>query len=115
MTNTTTSIFTPASAVRTPSQLREHYEIEKELAARLRAAGQAERRTLYHSVYDERLRRIPAHPLITRSHDPAARQKAMALQLRLVLWFLPPGGVYLEIGPGDWAVALAMARHARRV
>lgn len=112
MTASNPATFAPA---RTPAQLREHYEIEKELANRLRGASRAERRALYHSVYDERLRRIPAHPLLTRAHDPAARQRAMLPQLRLVLSFLPPGGVFLEIGPGDCAVALAVARHARRV
>lgn len=102
--------------VRTVDQLREHYEIEKELAARLRQAGsQAERRGLYHVVYDERLRRIPAHPLLTQAQDRAAADRAAAPQVRLVLSFLKPGAVFLEVGAGDCTVAFEVARRARQV
>lgn len=49
---------------RTRNQVREHYEIEKELAARLRNASREERRHLYSSLYDDLLRRIPHHPML---------------------------------------------------
>jgi len=102
--------------VRSADQLREHYEIEKELAARLRQArSQTERRALYHAVYDERLQRIPSHPLLTQAQDPAARARGAAPQIRLVLSFLKPGATFLEVGPGDCTVALAVAQRARRV
>ena len=38
---------------RSAAQIRAHYDIEKELAGRLRRAGPAERRHLYTEVYDE--------------------------------------------------------------
>jgi len=107
---TTGQVFT-----RTADQKRDHYEIEKELAARLRKANQTERRSLYHTVYDERLRRIPAHPLLTKAQDPWARDRAAAPQVKLILTFLKPGGVFLEVGPGDCSVALAVAQQAKRV
>ena len=44
---------------RTAAQIRAHYEIEKELASRLRGASKAERRTLYASLYDELFRAFP--------------------------------------------------------
>jgi SAM-dependent methyltransferase len=101
---------------RTADQVRQHYEIEKELAARLRqATTQAERRSLYHVVYDERLKRIPAHPLLTQAQDPAARNRAAAPQVRLICSFLRPDAVFLEVGPGDCTVALGVARRARQV
>lgn len=105
----------PIRPTRTESQLREHYEIEKELALRLRTASQAERRNLYHSVYDERLRRIPAHPLLTKAQDASARDRAAAPQIKLIETFLQPSDVFLEIGPGDCSVALALTRRARQV
>jgi hypothetical protein len=40
----------------TPDQRRAHYEIERELASRLRSAAKEERRTLYSSLYDELFR-----------------------------------------------------------
>lgn len=112
---TSEAIVTGQPLTRTADQLREHYEIEKELAARLRRATRSERRSLYHTVYDERLRRIPAHPLLTQAQDPAARDRAGAPQLRLVSSFLKPDSVFLEVGPGDCKVALGLTRYARQV
>jgi SAM-dependent methyltransferase len=73
----------------------------------------AERRSLYHTVYDERLRRIPNHPLAVRAQAAGAR--ARPTHLPLVLALLPPGGNFLEIGPGDCALALRVAEHAGTV
>jgi Methyltransferase domain len=47
---------------RNPAELRAHYEVERELAARLRAASRTERRTLYPAVYDELFRWVRTHP-----------------------------------------------------
>jgi hypothetical protein len=47
---------------RTTRQLREHYEIEKALANRLRAAKKPDRESLYATVYDELFQRVPQHP-----------------------------------------------------
>jgi len=65
--------------------------LEKELAARLRKANQTERRSLYHVVYDERLRRIPAHPLLTKAQDPWARDRAASPTGETNLDFLEAG------------------------
>jgi len=43
-------------------QLREHYEIERELANRLRNASKEERVRLYASSYDELFLRVAHHP-----------------------------------------------------
>src|SRR4029450_11668406 len=95
---------------RTPAQLREHYEIEKELANRLRSAGKDERRRLYNVVYDERIRRIPDHPLAVQPADADARSRPVEPQLRLLKPFLNRDTVFLEIGPGDCALAREVAR-----
>lgn len=103
------------STKRTYEQLREHYLIEKELANRLRSASQAERRALYHVVYDERARRIPHHPLVVRAADPQAQARAIAPQARLLRAFVNAKTDLLEIGPGDCALAAEMARWVRHV
>lgn len=100
---------------RTPAQVREHYEIEKKLAARLRYAARAERGSLYQEVYDERLRAIPHHPLLTRATNQQARERAVAPQLRLIRSFINRDSVFMEVGPGDCALAMAVAQNVRHV
>lgn len=95
--------------------LRTHYDVERELADRLRAASRDERLSLYNTLYDERLARIPSHPLLARARDPRAREAAAAARLRLLKPFLTPHTRFMEVGPGDGAVAMAVARHVRRV
>jgi SAM-dependent methyltransferase len=97
------------------AELRHHYEVEKELAARLRDAPAAERLQLYKTVYDERLERIPQHPLLVQAKDPAAQARAVAPQLRLLQPFTTPDTVFLELGPGDGALSMAMAGRVKQV
>jgi hypothetical protein len=47
---------------RSPERLRLHYEVERELSDRLRAASAEERATLDGEVYDELFRRVEDHP-----------------------------------------------------
>lgn len=100
---------------RTMAQLKYHYDVEKELADRLRAATREQRRTLYHVVYDERSARIPDHPLVARSADAEAQARAVIPQLRLLRPFVGPRTTFLEVGPGDGALVIALARWARKV
>jgi SAM-dependent methyltransferase len=93
---------------RTEEQLREHYCIERELANRLRRAGPAERRVLYSALYDELLRRVPHHPMLSIG-DRGHRQRAVDHQLAFLDGFLAPDSIFMEIGPGDCALALRAA------
>ncbi len=104
-----------ASETRSIEQLREQFEIERELAERLRRAGRRERRGLYTEVYDELYRRVPHHPRWTRRTSPEARRAAHAGQLRVLGRFLRPGCTYLEIGAGDCLFAAQVARVAGTV
>ena len=54
---------------RTMEQRRAHYEVETELAARLRNSSREERRNLYTALYDELYEKVPDHPLLTRPGD----------------------------------------------
>jgi SAM-dependent methyltransferase len=95
--------------MRTPERLRAHYEIEKDLAARLRQAPRAERRRLYAALYDELFRRVPDHPQLQGKTAPQLRGLEVAWQLGLLSRFLKPETRFLELGPGDCAVTLAVA------
>src|SRR2546426_2685129 len=91
----------PAAGGRTAQQLREQYEIEKQLADRLRTAPRQERRHLYASAYDELYQRVPHHPQLTQKSCPHETAKAVASQMRFLGRFLNKDTIFLEIGAGD--------------
>lgn len=98
---------------RSLESIRRHYEIERELADRLRRASREERSTLYGEVYDELFRRVPDHPQLHRKRDPGREQ--VISQIQMLERFVGSNDTFLEIGAGDCAVSLAMAAVARRV
>ncbi|HVQ39325.1 MAG TPA: class I SAM-dependent methyltransferase [Pyrinomonadaceae bacterium] len=99
--------------MRSSDQTRNHYLIEKELASRLRAATKDERRELYTSLYDELFRRVPDHPQIALG--PEATHSDVHHRLALLRKYLHPNATYLEIGPGDCALAIEVAKLVRKV
>jgi SAM-dependent methyltransferase len=105
----------PQSEPRSYERVQEHYRIEKELAARLRSASQSERQRLYTAVYDELFQRVPDHPQLTMKVDERSRRTEVSQRLNLVRPYLKPETIYLEVGPGDCAFALAVARRVRKV
>lgn len=98
----------------TPAQVREHYEVEKEIASRLRDSHADQRRTLYSEAYDELFRRVPHHPMLAAKTsgkvDAAARR-----EIALLEGLTSGDSVYLEIGPGDCSIAKEMARRVEKV
>jgi peptidoglycan/LPS O-acetylase OafA/YrhL/O-antigen/teichoic acid export membrane protein/SAM-dependent methyltransferase len=99
---------------RTAEELREHFEIERELAAKLRSAvSREERRRLYSEVYRERSERISHHPLVRLADDPGARAASVIPQVRLLKPFLDLNRKFVEVGAGDGAVARAVAPHVK--
>ena len=98
----------PKFETRTMQQLREHYEIEKELASRLRNASREERRVLYSSLYDELFQRVPHHPQLIQKVSPAKH-------IQLLRRFLDEDVTFLEIGPGDCALSHGVAGFAKQV
>lgn len=103
----------PPEETRTVDQLRQQLEVERELAGRLRTAG--DRRGLYSALYDEFLRRVPHHPAVARRGDPAAPSELVSLQLQLLEPFLGPGTRFLEVGGGDCALPIALSHRLPRV
>ena len=89
-----------------------HYTIERELAARLRAAPANERARVYGEVYDELFRRVPDHPQL--AIDPAQRDREVSQKLRFVSRFLDHRSCLMEIGAGDCAFSLRAAPMIRR-
>ncbi len=88
---------------------REHYELEKTLAARLKTAPREERRTLYSEVYDELYRKLPNHPGNVQKQSEEVTAASVRGQLRFVSPFIDSKSVFLEIGAGDCALTRAVA------
>jgi ubiquinone/menaquinone biosynthesis C-methylase UbiE len=104
-----------APTSQTPAQVREHYEIEKALAARLRGADAAQRRTLYTAVYDELLRCVSHHPLLTGKHSPESVRAGLEYNVHALEPFLRPDTVFLEVGAGDCALSLELCKRVKHV
>jgi SAM-dependent methyltransferase len=100
---------------RTFQQLKEHYEIEKELASRLRNARKEDRKHLYAFLYDELFKRVPHHPQLMRKVDSEDSHERVAIQMRFLNNFLSPDAVFLEVGSGDCSLALEVAQRVVKV
>jgi SAM-dependent methyltransferase len=105
----------PNSDSRSFERLREHYLIEKELADRLRNSTRTQRRQAYQTLYDELFQRVPDHPQLTLKLDALLRQQEVSQRMRLLSRYLHQDATYLEIGPGDCALAIEVAKHVRKV
>ena len=118
--NFTTSVFTMhqrhVNAVqRTAEEIRNHYLAEKDLASRLKSSKPEERGALYLSVYEELFRRVPNHPILFRTVKPEQQQRAIRWQMQFLRRFLKPTHSFLEIGAGDCALALTVAKIVAKV
>lgn len=100
---------------RTREELRQHYDVERELADRLRNASKDERRTLYAEVYDELFKRVPLHPQHTNHASPERLAADIAEKMEILAPFLKQDATFLEIGPGDCEFAKTVARKVARV
>ena len=89
--------------------LRRHFEIERELADRLRKAPNDERKHLYAEVYAELFRRVEM------PGNAAAQRAQVGLLLELLEPLLDGVKVFLEIGAGSCELSLALAGRLERV
>jgi SAM-dependent methyltransferase len=96
-------------------QLMAHYEVEKDLADRLRRAPKEERRRLYTSLYNEMFRRVPSHPDLAKKRSPEEQRDETRQQFRFLARFLKRDTRFLEIGPGDCEVSFEAARRVKEV
>jgi SAM-dependent methyltransferase len=100
---------------RTPEQLRHHFEVERELAGRLRRSTREERTRLFRTMYGELFARVPDHPRLARREDAEATRRAVESQMSLLRGQLAGVNTFLEIAPGDCRLAFEVARHVQRV
>lgn len=101
-------------AARTAEQVRQHYDIEREIAARLRNSTAEERKTLYTMAYDELFSRLPDHPQLV-GESAGEKQKNLDRQMSNLRGLVSSDTVFVEIGAGDCALSLEIAKTAKRV
>jgi SAM-dependent methyltransferase len=94
---------------RTLEELRQHFEVERELAERYKAANREERIAMAPKLYDELFARVPQHSRVTRREEPGQRERAIRARLRLLEPFLTPETTFLEFAPGDCTLATTVA------
>lgn len=99
--------------LRSPERLIAHYELERQLSDRLRHASRQDRTHLYTELYSELFAKLPDHPQNIWSPDP--RDKRTARKVRLLRPLLTPNSVFLDVGCGDGALAMALSNHASAV
>jgi SAM-dependent methyltransferase len=104
-----------ANDSRTIDQLRRHYEVERELAERLRHSTRAQRTELFKTLYGELFDRVPDHPRKTRRESPEDTRRAVAARMALLKPFIKDAGTFLEMAPGDCTLAFEMCRHVKQV
>jgi SAM-dependent methyltransferase len=96
-------------------QVLKHYEIEKELASKLRNASAEERQYLYTALYDEMFQRVPYHPLLIAKKNPKSRLVEIFKKIKLLQAFLESDSKFLEVGPGDCTLSFELSKQVKKV
>jgi SAM-dependent methyltransferase len=104
-----------SSQPRSPERLRHHFEVESELAAKLRASTREERPALFKELYNELFERVPDHPRLTRRESPEESRQKVEAQMRLLRPFLSASAAMVEFAPGDCRLSYEVAKHVRLV
>ena len=100
---------------RSLESLRHHYEVEREIASRLRRASRPERPQLYATMYDELFERVPDHPRRLRRNDPARTRAHNRSKLTLLEGFLAGDRRVAEFAPGDCRFCLELCNRTQSV
>ncbi|MEH2435533.1 MAG: class I SAM-dependent methyltransferase [Nostoc sp.] len=109
------SVRIPKDESRTFEQVKEHYEIEKELASKLLNSNREDRQKLYTALYDQMFKQVPHHPQLIRKADFKASAKEVARKMRLIVKYLHDDSTFLEVGPGDCMLSLEVAKRVKKV
>ncbi len=100
---------------RSPERIRHHYEVEKELAARMRDSSRETRTELFKTLYTELFERVPDHPRLTRRDTEEDSRRNVESQLRLIRPYLDNDTTLLEMAPGDCRLSYAACDTCRKV
>ena len=105
----------PKNDQRSFDQLKEHYEIEKELASKLLNSNKQERKHLYTELYNELYTRVSHHPRWTRKASPEIAAWIVAKRMEILSHYLSKEKTYMEIGPGDCTLSIEISKYCKKV
>jgi cyclopropane fatty-acyl-phospholipid synthase-like methyltransferase len=100
---------------RTLEQIKNHYEVEKAIARRVKNSTREERAALYPHIYEEIFEKVPDHPRLKARENAAENDARREAKLRLVKKYLKKSGAYAEFGPGDCRFASAVTPFVEHV
>jgi SAM-dependent methyltransferase len=101
--------------IRTLEQIRNHYEIEKTIAIRLKKATREERKIIYRTMYDELFKQVPDHPRLKCRENPKLTALVNRNKLKLIEKFINKSTVFVEFAPGDCRFATSICDRVRSV
>jgi SAM-dependent methyltransferase len=105
----------PKGEQRSVERYLAHYEVETELAERLRRSTRADRTRYYSAIYNEMYQRVPDHPMLVNKGQPGALDAKVRRRLALFKRFVTRNSTFLEIGAGDGHMCRAMAKVVKKV
>lgn len=105
----------PLPKNRTYDQVKNHYEIEKSIALKLKNSSREERKLIYSTMYDELFSQVPDHPRLTRRQDHADTSSINITKFALVKNYISKQCVFAEYAPGDCNFSLEMSKHVSQV
>jgi SAM-dependent methyltransferase len=105
----------PLPSGRTYDQLLNHYQVEKNLARRLKQSRREERSEILSTMYDELFREVPDHPRLTRRKDRHKSELTSVEKMALVRVFLGGASNFLEFAPGDCKFAMGLTEQVDTV
>lgn len=91
----------PLPPGRTYEQILNHYEVEREIAARLMSATREERKAIYAGMYDELFAKVPDHSRLTRRMDEGETRRVNRGKFALIRRAAHRSTVFAEFAPGD--------------
>lgn len=86
---------------RTFEQIKNHYQVEKSIALKLKSASREERRALYPHIYDELFKKVPDHPRLRRIEDSEEITALNRKKLEMAKKYLNESVIFVEFAPGD--------------
>lgn len=105
----------PLPPNRTFEQLKNHFEVERALALKLKKANREERKRIYGTMYDELFQKVPDHPRLTSRENPQMIDAANRSKFALIKRFIHRETVFVEFAPGDCRFAMSLCAHVKWV
>lgn len=104
----------PLPPGRTYEQIKNHYEVEKAIAARLMSASREERKKIYAGMYDELFEKVPDHSRLTRREDEEKTRRVNRSKFMLIRDSVDKSAVFAEFAPGDCRFIMEVAPRVKK-